>query len=162
MILLGLAGLGGALAARLLAEKVPTLAVDFDPSAVDKWKERGFNAIYGDVSDPEFLAELPLGSAKWVISTVAHHGPDMTALDPRRTLIRSLETEGYKGRVAVAVYRHSEVEDVEVAGADIVLEPFEDAADTTMERVLEDLAREAHDTDSSEKRQAQNETTQTI
>ncbi|MFN3388984.1 MAG: cation:proton antiporter [Allosphingosinicella sp.] len=139
VILLGLAGLGGALAARLLEKKVPTLAVDYDPAAVEKWQERGLDAVYGDVSDPEYLAELPLEAAKWVISTVSHHGPDVTALDPRRTLLRTLETEGFEGRVAIAVYRHSEVEQIEGAGADIVLEPFEDAADTTLEAVLGSL-----------------------
>lgn len=142
VILLGLAGLGGALAARLLEQKVPALAVDYDPAAVEKWQERGLEAVYGDVADPEYLAELPLASAKWIISTVSHHGPDVTALDPRQTLLRTLEAEGYEGRVAIAVYRHSQVELVETAGADIVLEPFEDAADTTMERVLESLSDE--------------------
>ena len=46
---------------------------------------------------------------------------------------------GYSGRVAIAVYRHSEVEHLESAGADIVLEPFEDAAERTIKRVLEDF-----------------------
>jgi Kef-type K+ transport system membrane component KefB len=140
VILLGLAGLGGALAGRLIEKKVRALAVDYDPAVVDKWKERGLDAVYGDVTDPDYLAELPLSTAKWVISTVGHHGPDLTSLDPRTTLIRTLETEGYEGRVAVAVYRHSEVEHVEMSGADIVLEPFEDAADTTMQRVMESLS----------------------
>lgn len=139
VILLGLAGLGGALAARLLEKKVPALAVDYDPAAVEKWQERGLDAIYGDVSDPEYLAELPLEAAKWVISTVSHHGPDVTALDPRLTLLRTLETEGFEGRVAIAVYRHSEVEQIEGGGADIVLEPYEDAADTTIDTVLASL-----------------------
>lgn len=141
VILLGLAGLGGALAARLLEEKVPTLAVDYDPSAVDKWRERGLDAIYGDVADPEFLTELPLHSAKWVIATVSHHAHGLTALDPRLTLVRTLETEGFEGRVAIAVYRHSEIEHVE--GADIILEPFEDAADLTVKRVTKSLSEEA-------------------
>jgi Kef-type K+ transport system membrane component KefB len=140
VILLGLAGLGGALATRLLENKVPALAIDYDPSAVDKWRERGLDAVYGDVSDPEYFTELPLHSAKWIISTVSHHGPDVSTLDPRHTLLRTLEAEGYEGRVAIAVYRHSQVKQVE--GADIILEPFEDAADTTMKRVLESLSEQ--------------------
>lgn len=139
VILIGLAGLGGALAARLLENKVPARAIDFDPAAVDKWQERGLDAVYGDVSDPEYLAELPLKTAKWVISTVSHHGPDMSTLDPRLALQQSLKNNGFSGRLAIAAYRHSELEAMESAGADIVLEPFEDAAERTMERVLEDL-----------------------
>lgn len=140
VILLGLAGMGGAMAARLIEQKIPALAIDFDPSAVEKWKARGLDAVYGDATDPTFLAELPLETAEWVISTVSHHGPDITAIDPRLTLLRTLEAEGFEGEVAVTVYRHSEVEHIEGAGADIVLEPFEDAADTTMKRVLDSLA----------------------
>lgn len=139
VILLGLAGLGGALAARLIDEKIPALAVDYDPAAVEKWQERGLEAVYGDVTDPDFLVELPLATAQWIISTVSHHGPDMTALDPRLTLLRTLKTESFDGKVAVAVYHHSDAEQFEDAGAEIVLEPFEDAADTTMKRVTESL-----------------------
>lgn len=139
VVLFGLAGLGGAIAARLMKEKIPALAVDVDPEEVDKWRERGLNAVYGDLSDPEYLSELPLSSAKWIISTVSHHGPDMTAQDPRLTLLETLGGDNYAGRTAMAVYRHSDVQLVEDAGADIVLEPYEDAAETTMKRLQEDL-----------------------
>lgn len=139
VILLGLAGLGGAFAARLLQEEVTTLAVDYDPAAVEKWRQRGLDAIYGDASDPQFLTELPLKSAAWVISTLQHHGPAVVDQDPRLTLVRTLKTDGFDGKIAVAVYRHSEVEHVEGEGADVVLEPFEDAAETTMQKILASL-----------------------
>lgn len=135
VILLGLAGLGGAVAARLMAEKIPALGVDFDPSSVVKWRERGFDAIYGDVSDPNFVAELPLKSAKWVISTLQHHGPALVDQDPRLTMMRTLKADGFEGKIAIAVYRHSDVEHVEGLGADVILEPFEDAAQTTVDKI---------------------------
>ncbi len=69
-----------------------------------------------------------------------HHGPDMTTLDPRPTLLRTLEREGFEGSVAVAIYRHIDAELMKSAGAAIVLEPFEDAADTTLKRVLGSLS----------------------
>jgi len=151
VILFGLAGLGGALASRLIEAKVPALAVDYDPAVVEKWQERGLDAVYGDAADPEYLVDLPLATAKWVISTVSHHGPDMTALDPRLTLMNTLNTEGFEGQTAVAVYRHSEMNQIKDAGADIVLEPFEDSADKTMKRVLTDLA-ETSDKDGDEEK----------
>lgn len=142
VILMGLAGLGEALADRLLASKVPVLAIDYDPTRVEEWQARGLDAVYGDVTDPEYLAELPLPTAKWVISTVSHHGPDITAIDPRHTLIRTLKAEGFAGQIAISVYRNDEIKEIEAAGADVVLEPFADAADTTMTRVLESLSKE--------------------
>ena len=82
---------------------------------------------------------MPLKSAAWVISTLQHHGPAVVDQDPRLTLVRTLKTDGFDGKIAVAVYRHSEVEHVEGEGADVVLEPFEDAAETTMQKILASL-----------------------
>jgi Kef-type K+ transport system membrane component KefB len=146
VVLLGLAGLGGAIAARLLQKEVPSLGVDFDPSTVEKWRERGFDAIYGDVSDPNFVEELPLKSAQWVISTLQHHGPALVSQDPRLTLMRTLKADGFDGKIAIAVYRHSDVKHVEGPGADEILEPFEVAAETTVEKVLTTLGADRNNT----------------
>lgn len=142
VILMGLSGLGGALADRLMDNKVPVFAIDYDPTRVEEWQARGLDAVYGDVTDPEYLAVLPLPTAKWVISTVSHHGPDITAVDPRHTLIRTLKSENFQGQIAIAVYRNEEIEEIESAGADIVLEPFADAADTTIKRVMASFAEQ--------------------
>ncbi|TCD04814.1 sodium:proton exchanger [Erythrobacteraceae bacterium CFH 75059] len=142
VLLLGLSKLGGALARRLQAANVPLLAVDFDPGVVETWQRLGLNAVYGDATDPDFLCELPLQHARWVISTFAHHGPSMTSHDPRQTLINTLKAEGFGGRVAIAVYNHDAKTDMKAAGADIILQPFEDAAEATMARVMAELENE--------------------
>ncbi|MBB6229116.1 Kef-type K+ transport system membrane component KefB [Polymorphobacter multimanifer] len=140
VILFGLSRLGGALAHRLLEAKVPALAIDYDPTLVEQWQERGLDAVYGDASDPEHLAELPLESARLIISTISHHGVDITAIDSRLTLIRTLKAEKFEGKLAVTVYQHEDMEHIRTAGADFILEPFEDAADTTMELIQEQIA----------------------
>jgi phosphoglycerate dehydrogenase-like enzyme len=41
------------------------LGVDFDPDALKNWRGMGMDAIFGDATDPEFVAHLPLsGSAR--------------------------------------------------------------------------------------------------
>ncbi|WP_198302012.1 NAD-binding protein [Croceicoccus marinus] len=106
-----------------------------------KWRDRGFDAVYGDVSDPHFVAELPLKSAEWVISTLQHHGPALVDQDPRLTMMRTLKADGFKGKIAIAVYRHSDVEHVEGLGADVILEPFEDAAQMTVNEIESSFTR---------------------
>jgi hypothetical protein len=91
---------------------------------VREWQARGVEAVYGDVTDAEFLAGLPLTSASWVISTLRHHGPYLNAPDPRQTMLKMLLVENFEGQIAVAVYDPAEKPAVERGGATMVLEPY--------------------------------------
>jgi Kef-type K+ transport system membrane component KefB/voltage-gated potassium channel Kch len=46
------------------------LIVDYDPKIVRDMKKRGFNAIYGDVDDSDFLEEIGISKASMVVSTI--------------------------------------------------------------------------------------------
>ena len=65
VIIFGLGRFGTAIGLRLQkngASKV--LGVDFNPSAIRRWRNLGLETEFGDASDPEFVAELPLPHAK--------------------------------------------------------------------------------------------------
>lgn len=62
--------------------------VDSSPRAVQDWDALGLNADYGDMTDPEFFAELPLSSAKWLVSPVPVQVQGVSLEDTRQTLIR--------------------------------------------------------------------------
>ena len=49
------------------------------------------------------------------------------------TLIQLTHASGFRGRVAVASHDPGDTEDLIGAGADIVLDPFQDAADRAVE-----------------------------
>lgn len=70
VIMMGLGNYGSAIAARLQEHGWQLLAVDFDPGALGRGRRMGLTVLYGDVGDPEILAQLPLDRAKWVICTV--------------------------------------------------------------------------------------------
>lgn len=58
--------------AQIFAEKkYKYLVVDFDPHSIKKLEEKGIKAEYGDMSDLEFLNELPFAQLKLVVSTVS-------------------------------------------------------------------------------------------
>lgn len=137
VILFGLSGLGAALAERMLQNDVRVLAVDNDPAAVRDWQARGVDAVYGDVTDPEYLAGLPLAEAPWVISTLQHYGPYLNTSDPRQTLLKVLDLEKYEGKVAVAIYDPSEEDAVKEGGADVMIDPYGLTAKDLVEQVLQ-------------------------
>ena len=66
--LAGLGRFGGAIAERLRERGLTVLGVDFDPEAVRAWRRSGYVAVYGDATDPELVAALPLERTRWAIS----------------------------------------------------------------------------------------------
>lgn len=99
----------------------------------------GFDAIYGDASDHEFIATLPLKHTKWVISAMPQHDLGVTHQDPRLILIDGLKREGYQGKIAVSTQKASEQEALKQSGASIVFLPFHDAADRAVSLMRESL-----------------------
>jgi Kef-type K+ transport system membrane component KefB len=141
IILFGLGRYGGTMGRRLIAEGRAVLGVDFSPDAVRRWQRDGLPARYGDVSDPEFIAGLPLESAKWVISAVPDPNTGVGRHDSRLALLDALRGAGFRGKVAVATHLAEDGEVLAGAGADLILEPFHDAADRGVELLLSSEVR---------------------
>ncbi len=106
------------------------LAVDFNPEIVKILTASGYNAVFGDISDPEVLEELELSKAKLIIIT----DPDFGDSDH---LIKFAKSKNYKGPViACAYWLHDAVRLYEV-GADYVVVP-EDVGGRHVARLLAD------------------------
>ncbi|WP_333588114.1 cation:proton antiporter [Phenylobacterium sp.] len=133
VIIFGLGRFGAAVGLRLARRGVRVLGVDFNPQAVRRWRELGLEAEFGDATDPEFIIELPLAQAQWVVSTVPVHPTGVTHEDARRTLMQLARGAGFTGRVALTSHSSADTHALLRAGADLVLEPFQDAADRAVE-----------------------------
>lgn len=133
VIIFGLGRFGTAIGMRLKKRGITVLGVDFNPEAVRRWRELGLESNFGDATDPEFVAELPLRGAQWVVSTVPIHPTGLSHEDARRTLIQLARTAGFAGRIAAASHSAADTEVLFGSGADLVLEPFQDAADRSVE-----------------------------
>jgi len=142
VIIFGLGRFGTAIGLRLHKRRIRVLGVDFNPQAVRRWRDLGLEADFGDASDPEFVAELPFREAEWMVSTVPIHPTGLSHEDTRRTLIQLARSAGFCGRIAAASHSNGDTEALSGAGVDLVLEPFQDAADRAVEllcgAVLED------------------------
>lgn len=136
VVVFGLGRYGESIARRLERERLRVLGVDFNPLSVQDWRTQGGLAVYGDVTDPEFVATLPLQSASWVISAVADHETGIAHEDIRQTAIAATRAAGFRGRIAVRSRRTDDADVLIASGADVVLVPFQDAADRAVELVL--------------------------
>ena len=126
------AGRHGSLIARSLTDAGwRVLVVDIDPDALQRAAHSGFEVMYGDAEDPEFLQSLPLDQARWVVSTVPR-------LDVNLALLHGLEAYGYQGKVAFTANTLADVERLREESVDVVVSPFAVAA----ERLVEALAVE--------------------
>ncbi|MEH6750368.1 MAG: cation:proton antiporter [Paracoccaceae bacterium] len=133
VIVFGLGRFGTAIGLRLQKRGIRVLGVDFNPLAVRRWRELGLKAKFGDATDPEFVAELPFQGTRWIVSTVPIHPTGLSHEDTRRTLIQLSRTAGFSGRIAAASHSAGDTDVLFAAGADMVLEPFQDAADRAVE-----------------------------
>ncbi|PVB62842.1 sodium:proton exchanger [Labrenzia sp. 011] len=133
VIVFGLGRFGTAIGLRLRKRGIRVLGVDFNPLAVRRWRELGLETKFGDATDPEFLAELPQAHAEWIVSTIPIHPTGLSHEDARTTLIQLSRMSGFRGRIAVSSHHPNDTEDLLASGADLVLEPFQDAADRAVD-----------------------------
>ncbi len=136
VILFGIGRYGEAIAQRLQDHGVSVLGVDFDPEAVRERQQRGLLTSYGDAMDPDIYPALPIRRAKWVIAAIPGHRSVLTDDDPRLTLLATLRSHDFAGKIALMAYTSSDAELLRGRGADLVLMPFRDAADQAVDLLL--------------------------
>lgn len=132
-VVFGLGRFGSAMIARLHRRGMRVLGVDFNPAAVRRWRQLGVAAEYGDAADPEFVSSLPLRQMRWVVSTIPAHYTGVVQEDSQRALLHALRDAGFEGRIAMTSHR---ADHASLAGVDLLLNPFEDAADRAVELIV--------------------------
>ena len=128
VILFGLGRYGLGIASALQDSGKRILGVDFSPESVRYARSQGLDVVFGDATDPEFLAHLPLAKAEWLVMAVPEHDTGVTHDDPRHALLKAVRELGFEGKVAVAAHRDTTAEALRQQRADLVLMPYRDAA----------------------------------
>ncbi|MEQ8747704.1 cation:proton antiporter family protein [Pyruvatibacter sp.] len=145
VLVFGLGRYGGAIAQRLQNSGQRVLGVDFNPVAVKLWREQGLDVVYGDATDPEFLAHLPLKHATHAVASMPEHTASFATGDPRALLAGGLRAAGFAGQIAAVCHHAADRAELEAAGATLLLEPFQDAADRAVELILGEASVERID-----------------
>jgi len=140
VIVFGLGRYGLGIAAALQESGKRILGVDFSPEAVRHARAQGYDVVFGDATDPEFLAHLPLARADWLVLAVPEHDTGLSHDDPRHALLKSVRALGYPGRIAVAAHREVSIGELQAHRADLVLMPYRDAAYAAARMITGDTA----------------------
>lgn len=135
VILFGLGRYGKAIAHYLQQRGFSLLAVDFNPDEVRRWRAQGHAAVFGDASDPAYVASLPLGGAKWVVSAMPQHDIGVTHEDSRLILLEALKQQRFGGGIAISTQHLHDREILKEKGATLILLPFYDAAKQAVARI---------------------------
>ncbi len=130
VILVGLGSYGSGIAMQLLARKRTFVGVDFDPVALERWMASDIPSLYGDMSDPEMLEQLPLHKSRWVVCTVRNRQLSLALLN----LLRHQE---YAGKVALTATNEEEDKLYNQSGAHVVFCPFRDAAEQAVDSLTD-------------------------
>lgn len=133
VIVFGLGRFGSRVAEGLHQQGLRVLGVDFDPVAIREVGAAPYPVHYGDAEDPEFLTELPIHDANWVISALPDHGVN-------RTILSSLREKGYRGSVAIRTQNRDHEQELRGLGSTLILHPYSDAADQAVERIAASTA----------------------
>lgn len=129
-LVFGLGSYGTGIAEQLEKKGWRVLGVDFDPQAVLRWQERGWDAVFGDATDAEFVRSLHLDHIRWVISSIRDDGAN-------EALTGAVRGAGFSGYAAVAAYASDGMQPAGDPHGDLVLSPFADAAVQAADLILE-------------------------
>jgi voltage-gated potassium channel Kch len=98
------------------------LGVEFDPEVVMQMRRQGLAVHYGDGTEGELLASLPLNKTRWLVSTL----PDTQT---NRDFLRALQQMPFDGQVAVVAREESEAALLAPLGNPTLLYPMRNAID---------------------------------
>jgi Kef-type K+ transport system membrane component KefB len=130
VLVVGMGRYGRRLAEQLQNAGQRVLGVDFDPELARRGAHGPVKVCFGDAADAGLLDALPLDGTRWVAITL----PDA---DDALALLHALRHRRFPGRVAVAARGEGDLHRLGRARPDLLLRPFEDAADQAARLLLE-------------------------
>jgi hypothetical protein len=136
-IIFGLGRYGSRIGLRLKEKGFRLLGIDFDPEAIANWRKMGLDAVFGDATDPDFVAHLDLSKVRAVVSAVPRERGALTEADPQLALLHGLQSSGYRGKIFLSVQAVADTDDLLKRGASVILHPFDDAAAYAVEQLSE-------------------------
>lgn len=105
-----------------IRDKNQIVVVDFNPEIIDTLRASGFNAVFGDIADPEVLEQLEFGRAQLVVIT----DPD---IGDNEHLIKFAKEKNFRGPIIGTSYWVHDAVKLYEAGADYVVVPEEVGGD---------------------------------
>jgi Kef-type K+ transport system membrane component KefB len=128
VIVLGLGRFGKNIALAFQTRGLTVLALDFDPQLIRTSHELGIPTRYGDAADADMLATLPLAETRWVVCSIRETHINLA-------LLHTLKQLRYRGRIIVSAHHADAEQQLQAAGAHLVLRPYADAAEQAVDLI---------------------------
>ena len=112
------------------------LGIDFDPAIIKTWQGQGKNIVYGDITDPELLEQIPFMDSQFIISTVSD-------IEDSRQLVQSLKRENYTGKIYLSAITQKDYDLLSTCGAEKVLMPHQMAATNFYNEYIKNKIRDS-------------------
>jgi len=122
VLVVGMGRYGHRLAEQLQHAGQRVLGVDFDPALARRAVRGHIPVFFGDAGDAGLVDALPLQGTRWVAITL----PDA---DDALAFVESLRHRRFAGRIALAARQETDLRRLARARPDLLLRPYEDAAD---------------------------------
>lgn len=97
-------------------KKISFGVLDFDPAIIEELRREKMHAYFGDIADVEFLSDLPLASASFIIMTIP-------TVDDQLNLMAHVRAQNPDIIIVANAYYMAEAETLYAAGADYVMMP---------------------------------------
>ncbi len=123
-----------------MRNKSRVLIIDFNPSIIKDCRKRGYNCIYGDISDEEVLKRIISFNPKVVVSTIPNFEDNLL-------LIKKIQKKKKRVLFFVTTNKINEALSLYRAGADYVILPHflgGDKASNLLQEFLEKELRDIH------------------
>ena len=114
--LVGCHRIGAKVCDALKQNKSKFCVIDFDPKVIEHLKKRKIRAIFGDISDVEFLENLHMGGANLIIMTIP-------SADDQLNLINHVRKINPRAQIIASAYQIEDAEVLYRAGADYTMMP---------------------------------------
>jgi DNA-binding LytR/AlgR family response regulator len=92
--------------------------------------------LYGDVTDQDFWAELPLSTVRWIVLAVPFGAIRLTETDPAIGMLAAIRTHRVQGRVVLTARDERQADEFTRSGVDLIVRPFDDAALAAASQIL--------------------------
>jgi hypothetical protein len=132
LMIIGLGRYGGRLLTHLHEQGIHVLGIDFDPEVITSLRHKGLPVFFGDGADPAMFESLPIKNLRWVVTTLPQW-------EDNRALLNALSEVGYTGRIAGVVRDELHEGAMRNAGIDMVMNPFNDAAEQAARELIDEL-----------------------
>lgn len=132
VLIVGLGRFGSQVMRQLHRCGINVMAIDFNPEVVQKFREEGFNVIYGNTEDSELLGAVPFAQIEHILTTLPND-------DANYALLHHLSLYHHQARITAVVRTETNLLHLTQKGITDTINPYIFAADHTAQLMAQEL-----------------------